>query len=402
MRIELQIAWRYLWGKKSHNAINIVSGVSAAAVMVVTAAMVCIMSVMNGFGCVIEDMFSQFDPDLKIHAVQGTSFATDTPEWDAVRNLSCVEVFAPTIEETALVEYNSQQIPAQLKGVDNSFSQLTHIDSILIDGKFAVQEGDFNYTVMGVGLSGQLNIGAHFVHPLHLYAPKREGRVNMLRPEDSFNRTTCFMAGIFAVNQLQYDDHVMLVSLPLARQLFDYDDYTVTAVELKIHGSVKQAQRTIRDLLGNNYQVLNRYEQQQDFFRILRIEKWLTALLMVFILLIASFNIIGALTMLMLDKQNDIRVLRDLGADAKLIRRIFMTEGWLISALGAAAGLALGVGICLLQEHFGWIKLGNGTQYVLSAYPVHVQPTDLLLVAATVPLWGLLIWKICAKHITST
>lgn len=370
--------------------------------MVVTAAMVCIMSVMNGFGCVIEDMFSQFDPDIKIHATQGTSFATNTPQWDAVRNLPCVEVFAPTIEETALVEFNTQQIPAQLKGVDHSFSQLTHIDSIIIDGKFAVQENDFFYTVMGVGLSGQLNIGAHFVHPLHLYAPKREGRVNMLRPEDSFNRATCFMAGIFAVNQLQYDDHVMLVSLPLARQLFDYDEHTVTAVELKIHGSVKQAQRTIRTLLGDDYQVLNRYEQQQDFFRILRIEKWLTALLMVFILLIASFNIIGALTMLMLDKQNDIRVLRDLGADAKLIRRIFMTEGWLISALGAAAGLALGVIICLLQEHFGWIKLGNGTQYVLSAYPVHVQPMDLLLVAATVPILGLLIWKICAKHITST
>jgi len=388
MKVEQKIAWRYLWGKKSHNAINIVSGVSAAAVMVVTAAMVCVMSVMNGFGTVIEGMFSNFDPDLKITPSAGKTFSTETEAFNHVRALDCVELFSETIEETALVEFEDHQQPAILKGVDSTFVRLTRIDSIIVDGKFNVWDGAFYNTVMGIGLSNQLRTGAHFIHPLHLFAPKREAKVNMLNPTDNFNRNTCFMAGVFAVNQLKYDDHYMLVALPLARQLFDYSEHTVTAVELKISGDTKKAQKQIRTILGKDYQVLNRYEQQADFFRILRIEKWLTALLLVFILLIASFNIIGSLTMLIIDKQNDIRVLHNLGADEKLIQKIFLVEGWLISSLGALLGLALGVVICLVQEHFGIIKLGTGTEYVLSAYPVHVEVLDLVFVAVVVLTLG--------------
>jgi len=388
MNVENKIAWRYLWGKKSHNAINIVSGVSAAAVMVVTAAMVCVMSVMNGFGTVIEGMFSTFDPDLRITPKVGKAFSTSTSAFQSIRELDCVNLFAETIEETALVEFEDHQLPALLKGVDSTFAALTQIDSIIVDGKFCVQDGDFNFAVMGVGLSGQLGAGAHFVHPLHLYAPKRDARINMLNPAESFHHNTCYMAGIFAVNQLKYDDHITLVSLSLAQQLFDYPEHTVTAVELKINGSVAAAQTQIRHILGDDYLVLNRYEQQADFFHILRIEKWLTALLLVFILLIASFNIIGSLTMLIIDKKNDIRVLHDLGADDKMIRRIFLLEGWLISLLGALLGLVLGVTVCLIQEHFGLIKLGNGTQYVLSAYPVHVEALDLVFVAAIVLALG--------------
>jgi len=388
MSVEQKIAWRYLWGKKSHNAINIVSGVSAAAVMVVTAAMVCVMSVMNGFGTVIEDMFSNFDPDLRITPVSGKVFSTTTPAFQTVRQLDGVALFSETVEETALVEFEDHQLSALLKGVDTAFAALTHIDSIIVDGKYCVHDGDFNFAVMGIGLSNQLGAGAHFIHPLHLYAPKRVPRVNMLNPTESFNRNTCYMAGIFAVNQLKYDDHYMLVSLPMARQLFDYPDHVVTAVEVKVNGPVDAVQNKIRTILGADYRVLNRYEQQEDFFRILRIEKWLTALLLVFILLIASFNIIGSLTMLIIDKKNDIRVLHDLGANDNMIRRVFLLEGWLVSSLGAFLGLVLGVVVCLIQEHFGLIKLGNGTQYVLSAYPVHVEALDLLLVAIVVLALG--------------
>jgi len=377
-----------LWGKKSHNAINIVSGVSAAAVMVVTAAMVCVMSVMNGFGTVIEGMFSNFDPDLKITPTIGKTFTTETPAFHLVRSLDCVNLFVETIEETALVEYEGHQQPAMLKGVDSTFSQLTYIDSIITDGKFCVWDGAFYNAVMGIGLSNQLRIGAHFIRPVHLYAPKREVSVNMLNPTDNFNRNTCYMAGIFAVNQLKYDDHYLLVALPLTRQLFDYPDHTVTAVELKINGDINQAQKQIRTILGDTYQVLNRYEQQADFFRILRIEKWLTALLMAFILLIASFNIIGSLTMLIIDKKNDIQMLHNLGASERLIQRIFLLEGWLISSLGALLGLVLGVTVCLLQEHFGFIKLGSGTEYVLSAYPVHVEGLDLAVITLVVLALG--------------
>ncbi len=400
--VENKIAWRYLWGKKSHNAINIVSGVSAAAVMVVTAAMVCVLSVMNGFGTVIEDMFSQFDPDLRITPKEGKAFSTDSPAFQAVRHLPCVDLFSETIEETALVEFDDHQLPALLKGVDSTFASLTHIDSIIVDGKFCVKDGDFYFAVMGIGLSNQLRVGAHFVHPLRLFAPKRQARVNLINPSESFNRNTCYMAGIFAVNQLKYDDHVMLVSLPLTRQLFDYPDHTATAVELKINGSVKSAKQQIKGLLGDDYQVLDRYEQQADFFHILRIEKWLTALLLVFILLIASFNIIGSLTMLIIDKKNDIQVLHHLGADNRLVRKIFLLEGWLISSLGAVLGLILGVTVCLIQEHFGLIKLGNGTQYVLSAYPVHVEVLDLIFVGVIVLALGFVAAWYPSRHIRFT
>jgi len=390
VKVEHKIAWRYLWGKKSHNAINIVSGVSAAAVMVVTAAMVCVMSVMNGFGTVIEGMFSQFDPDLKIVASQGKVFSANTEVFDRVRNLEGVALFSETIEETALVEFEDKQLPAVLKGVDSTWAALTHIEDIIVDGQYCVWDGGFYNTVMGIGLSNQLRVGAHFIRPVHLYAPKREGRVNRMNPSENFRRGTCYMAGVFAVNQLKYDDRMMLVDLRQARQLFDYEEHVVSAVEVKVSGDIKKTQKTIAAILGEGYQVMNRYEQQADFFRILRIEKWLTALLMVFILLIASFNIIGSLTMLMIDKKEDVEVLKNLGASPRMIQRIFRIEGWLISAIGAVIGLLVGVGVCLAQEYWGLIKLGTGTEYVLEAYPVHVEWMDLAVVAVIVIGIGLI------------
>lgn len=388
-----------MWGKKSHNAINIVCGVSAAAVMVVTAAMVCVLSVMNGFGLVIENMFSQFDPDIRITSTTGAPFQVDTKAFREVQTLPCVQFFSQTLEETALIEFQGHQIPAKMKGVDSVFRQLTHIDSIIVDGSFDVRKGDFYYAVMGIGLSNQLGAGAHFVQPLHLYAPRREGVVNMMAPEKSFNRYTCFMSGVFAVNQVKYDDRLALIDLTLARRLFDYDSTTVTAVELQITGPAKQAKQQIKNILGDQFMVLDRYEQQADFFHILRIEKWLTALLMVFILLIASFNIIGSLTMLIIDKRDDIQVLHHLGADKQQIRRIFLLEGWMISSIGALLGLVLGVVLCLVQEHCGVIKLGDGVQYVLEAYPVHVDITDLFLVIVIVLSLGFVAAWFPTKHL---
>ncbi len=399
MSVALHIARRYLFSKKGHNAINVVSGVSAAAVAVVTAAMICVMSVMNGFGTVIEGMFSDMDPDLRIQSVSGSSFATDTPVFDRIRTLEYVHTFSEVVEATALVEYNNQQIPAVLKGVDSTYQHLTRIDSIIVDGYYSVRDGDFYNAVMGIGLSNQLGVSAHFVHPLHLYAPKRHGEINRFRPEDSFNRNTCFMAGVFAVNQTKYDDRLMLVALPLARQLFDYGEHEVTSVEVKVNGDLSVAKKRIRTLIGDDYLVLDRYEQQADFFRILRIEKWLTALLLVFIMLIASFNIIGSLTMLIIDKQDDIRILRDLGADNRLIRLIFLLEGWLISAVGVAIGLVTGVALCLIQEHYGLIKLGDGTQYVLSSYPVHVEIPDLAIITLIVLSLGFVAAWFPTRHI---
>lgn len=373
---------------------------SAAAVGVVTAAMVCVMSVMNGFGVMVEQLFSQFDPDIRIEATTGKSFRLDPATPASLSSLPSVDMLSESVEETALVYYDDKQMPVQLRGVDTAFAQLTHIDSIITDGKYMVYDGAFERAVLGQGLAWQLGIGAHFVQGMQVYAPKRTGRVNMLRPDESFNRETCFIAGTFAVQQTKYDDALMLVSIHLARRLLDYGDDEVSALLVKVKDgvSIRQAKKELRSVLGNDYQILDRYEQQEDFFRILRIEKLLTALLLAFILLIATFNIIGALSMLIIDKQKDIQILSDLGADHKMIRNIFLYEGWLISALGAAVGLVAGLAICLVQEHFGILKMGSGTEYVVSAYPVAVQGTDILIIAAIVLALGAVAAYIPARN----
>lgn len=373
---------------------------SAAAVGVVTAAMVCVMSVMNGFGVMVEQLFSQFDPDIRIEAATGKSFRLDPATPASLSSLPSVDMLSESVEETALVYYDDKQMPVQLRGVDTAFAQLTHIDSIITDGKYMVYDGAFERAVLGQGLAWQLGIGAHFVQGMQVYAPKRTGRVNMLRPDESFNRETCFIAGTFAVQQTKYDDALMLVSIHLARRLLDYGDDEVSALLVKVKDgvSIRQAKKELRSVLGNDYQILDRYEQQKDFFRILRIEKLLTALLLAFILLIATFNIIGALSMLIIDKQKDIQILSDLGADRKMIRNIFLYEGWLISALGAAVGLVAGLAICLVQEHFGILKMGSGTEYVVSAYPVAVQGTDILIIAAIVLALGAVAAYIPARN----
>ena len=243
---------------------------------------------------------------------------------------------------------------------------------------------------MGRGLAAQIGINAHFTGALHLYAPERTGNINLLRPDLSLRHEYAFIAGTFAVNQIEYDNELMLVSLPLAQRLFDYDEHTGTALRIqpKERGKISNLKQQISNTLGPGYKVLDRYEQQADFFRILRIEKLLTFLLLVFILLIASFNIIGSLSMLMIDKREDIQILSHLGADDQTIRRIFLLEGWLISLLGTICGVVIGVVLCICQQEFGWLKLGSGDNYIISAYPVLVQWADVVLIAAMVMALG--------------
>jgi len=294
------------------------------------------------------------------------------------------------LEQTALIRYKDHQLPARVMGVDSLFTRTAHMDSIITDGFYSVWDGAFDRAVLGRGLAAQIGMNAHFTGALHLYAPKRTGRINMLRPDLSLQHEHAFIAGTFAVNQMEYDDRLMLVSLPLAQRLFDYDSCTATALRLQPKEGVKisNLKSQISNILGPGYRVLDRYEQQSDFFRILRIEKLLTIVLLVFILLIASFNIIGSLSMLIIDKRDDIRILSHMGADEPAIRRIFLLEGWLISSLGTLSGLFAGVLLCLGQQHFGWLKLGTGAEYVISAYPVQVQAPDILLVAVIVLTLG--------------
>lgn len=388
--LENHIAWRYLFSKKGHNAINIVSGISAAAVMVVTAAMVCVLSVMNGFGVLVEHMFSEFDPALMVVPAEGTTLRTDTAPVVSLYAREDIEAVSMQLEQTALIRYKDHQLPARVMGVDSLFEQTAHIDSIITDGFYSVWDGAFERAVLGRGLAAQIGINAHFTGALHLYAPRRTERINLMRPDLSLLHEHAFIAGTFAVNQIDYDDQLMLVSLPLAQRLFEYDEHTASALRIQPREGVKISylQSQIAKALGPGYRVLDRYEQQADFFRILKIEKLLTVLLLVFILLIALFNSIGSLSMLIIDKREDIRILSDLGADEPTIRRIFLTEGWLISTLGTIGGLVIGVLLCLGQQYFGWLKLGSGAEYIISAYPVQVQAVDIVLVAMIVLTLG--------------
>ena len=392
---EPYIAWRYLFSPKGHNAINIVSGISAASVAVVTAAMICVLSIMNGFGALVEHMFSEFDPPLLVVPAEGQTLRTDTLPIVSLYAREDIEAVSMQLEQTALVRYKDHQQPARILGIDSLFTRTAHIDSIISDGFYSVWDGAFERTVLGRGLAAQIGINAHFTGALHLYAPRRTGRINMLRPDLSLQHEHAFIAGTFAINQVEYDDQLMLVSLPLAQRLFEYDEFNASALRITPKGTqrtdryINRIQTELTKALGPGYKVLNRYEQQADFFRILHIEKLLTILLLVFILLIASFNIISSLSMLIIDKREDIRILSDLGADTPTIRRIFLFEGWFISSLGTLSGLLVGVLLCLGQQHFEWLTLGTGAEYVISAYPVQVQMTDILLVGVIVLLLGL-------------
>ena len=390
--IESYIARRYLFSKKGHNAINIISGISAAAVAVVTAAMVCVLSVMNGFGALVEHMFSEFDPVLMVVPTEGQTLRTDNPAIVSLYAREDIETISMQLEQTALIRYKDHQMPARVMGGDSLFKRTAHIDSIITDGFYSVWDGAFERATLGRGLAAQIGINAHFTGALHLYAPERTERINLMRTDQSLRHEHAFIAGTFAVNQIEYDDQLMLVSLPLAQRLFCYDEHTATALRITPKGKNKSEisilKSQIAKTIGNGYKVLDRYEQKADFFRILRIEKLLTVLLLVFILIIASFNIIGSLSMLIIDKSEDIRILSHMGANEMMIRRIFLLEGWFISSLGTLSGLLIGVLVCLGQQHFGWLTLGNGSEYVISAYPVQVQAFDILLVAVIVLALG--------------
>jgi ABC-type lipoprotein release transport system permease subunit len=393
VKTALKIAWRYLFAKKQFNAIHIITAISSVAVGVVTAAMICILSVMNGFGVMVEQTFSQFDPDIRITAKNGKSFHLTQETKERLLALSEVNLLSESIEETALIYFEEKQTPVCLVGVDSVFESLTKIDQTITDGHFEVYDGGFDRAVLGQLLAWKIGIGARFIHGIQVYAPKRNSKVNMLRPDANFNQETCFIAGIFAVNQQKYDENMMIVDIDFTRRLFEYDSTEVTAIMVSIKGNIKQAKRAITQVLGNEYYIHDRYEQQADFFRILHIEKLLTAVLLAFILLIATFNSIGALSMLIIDKKNDIHTLSHLGADTQLIRRIFFLEGWLVNIIGAIGGMTFGLIICLLQEHFGLLKLGNGVEYIISAYPIKIQGWDILLVMGLVLILNIIsVW----------
>ena len=396
MNLPLYIAKRYLFSKKSHNAINIISGISACGVALATLALVCTLSVFNGFQELVAGMFTAFDPELKITTTVGKTFDSRDSLVKLVRELPEVEVSTLSIEENAMVQYKGRQAVVTIKGVEDNFEQLTEIDSILYGyGKFVLYDEIVDYGIMGAQLSSTLGTGLRPIDPIEVYAPKRGQQVNMANPTSSFEQAYLFSPGVvFAVNQEKYDATYVLTSMDFARRLFDYDT-EITSLELKLKEGTNTGtvQRKIQQLLGADFRVQNRYEQQADVFRIMEIEKLISYLFLSFILLVACFNIIGSLSMLIIDKKEDVKTLRNLGADNRLIVRIFFTEGCLISLIGALIGIVGGIGLCLLQEHYGLIALGTQRGFVVDAYPVSVQVGDVVLIFVTVLAIGCLsVW----------
>ena len=397
MNLPFYIARRYLFSKKKHNAINIISGISVCGVALATLALVCTLSVFNGFQDMVAGFFTAFDPELKITIREGKVFEPQGAAFQEVRSLPEIGVWTETLEENAMVQYKDRQAMAIIKGVEDNFEELTSIDSLLYGaGEFILHDSIVDYGVLGVELISELGTGLQFVDPLQVYAPKRNVRVNMANPSASFNRDYLFSPGaVFVVNQQKYDARYILTSLSFARNLFNYDT-EVSAVELKLKpgADVTAVQRKITRILGDEFVVLDRYEQQADVFRIMEIEKFISYLFLTFILAIACFNVIGSLSMLILDKREDVETLRNLGADDRLIARIFLFEGRLISLFGALSGIVLGLLLCYIQQRFGIISLGGGNgSFIVDAYPVSVHVTDVVLIFITVITVGFLsVW----------
>lgn len=404
MSLPLKIAFRYLFSKKSHNAINLISMVSVCGITIATLAMVCALSVFNGFSDLVADMFSSFDPELKITPAKGKVFDFRDNRIQAVTQLPEVAIASQNLEYQALVKYQDRQVPANIKGVSDNFAELTQIDSILIDGSFILRDEVTNYATLGIGLARSLGINAGFIYPIEIYAPKREGKVNMANPATAFNSEQAYVGSVFMINQPVYDNQYMLVPIDLARELFDYTT-EVSAVELKLKeaSTLSSTQKEIQKILGEDFRVQNQYQQQESAFKMMNIEKWMTFLILAFIMTIAIFNVVGSLSMLIIEKEADRITLRNLGADNGLISRIFLLEGWLISLLGGITGTILGLILCLLQQHFGLLRMGGQAgAFVVDAYPVRVAMGDVLFILLTVSLIGFLavqypVRKISAK-----
>ena len=396
MNLSLYIAKRYLFSKKSHNAINVISGVSVCGVALATLALVCTLSVFNGFQDLVSTFFTAFDPELKITATSGKVFDGHDIRIDKLRDFPEIEVFSESLEDNAMVQYNGKQAMVVIKGVEDNFSHLTAIDSILYGrGEMVLYDEIVDYAIPGVELTSILGTGIRFLDPLEVYAPKRGTQINVANPASSFNVSYLHSSGlVFAVNQQKYDASYILTSLKFARNLFQYDT-EVSSIELKLKKgvNVEAFADKISGVLGDEFIVQNRYEQQADTFRIMQVEKLISYLFLTFILLVACFNVIGSLSMLIIEKKNDVITLRALGANDRLISRIFLFEGCLISFLGALVGVVLGLTLCLVQQEFGILTLGSGSSagaFVVDAYPVSVHWQDVLLILVTVLIIGFL------------
>ena len=397
MNFPFFVARRYLFSKKKTHAINVISLISVTGVAVATMALVIVLSVFNGFHDLVASFFTNFDPQLKVVPVEGKTVPADDPILTKISHFPEVDVATGTVEDMALAIYNGKQAMVTIKGVDDNFPQLTHITEILYgDGQFQLHTANLQYGTPGIRLAQTLGLGANWKGYLKIYAPQREGQLDMTDPQSGFVVDSLISPGVvFSVNQGKYDKSYIVTSLGFAQNLFNQQGM-LSALELRLKpgSNFESVKARMQQVAGKKYQVLDRFEQQSDTFKIMKVEKLMAYIFLTFILIVACFNIIGSLSMLIIDKKDDVVTLRNLGASDKQIRRIFLFEGRLISVFGAIFGILLGLLLCWLQQQYGFVKMGSsdGT-FVVNAYPVSVHYSDVLLIFLTVIAAGwLAVW----------
>lgn len=388
MKLPFYIAWRYLFAKKSQNVINIISAISVVGVALGTMALIVVLSVFNGFDTLIKSLFSVFDPDLKIELVEGKTFVPDDLITEQIEDHPGILYYSEILEENALLVYDERQHVVRMKGVDENYRNVSGVDTMIIQGDFILtDEHNNHYTVMGRGVGNILAVGLNFITPVNVYIPSRTAPPT-LSPERAFNRQIIFPSGIFSVEQ-EFDMEYILVPISFARLMLEYEK-EVTSMHIKVADGFRDrtVKNDLQNLFGDDFRVLDRYEQHEWLYRLMQTEKWAIFLILTFIILVASFNIIGSLTMLIIEKKKDMAVLKSLGADKKIIHRIFLLEGWMISVAGALTGLVIGTVVCLLQMEYEIIKLyGTGT-FIIDAYPVELQFLDYIYVFLAVVFIG--------------
>ena len=387
MNFPFYIARRYLFAKKNHNVINVISAISVAGIILASFALICTLSVFNGFHDLVESLFRDFDPEIKVVSADRKFFSIDDELIRQAKELDFIDVYTFTLEEQALISYKSKQQIAMIKGVDDSYHDLVGIENLLKgNGIYMLEDAVCHYGIMGVGLMNKMDTGIKPSSPLKLYVPKKEGRVNLSNPVTSFNYANIYSPGvIFCVEQEKYDDNYVLISLELAQQLTDRtNEASALEIKTKEGTSLRKAIRQLQTLLGPGFEVQDRLHQQKDVFKVFKMEKFISYLFLTFILLIACFNIIGSLIMLMVEKQKDAGLLESMGAEQKTVERIFIINGVLISLIGAVTGLALGIIAVLLQQKYGFISLGSAGNFIVDAYPVSIKLQDIILVLVTV------------------
>ena len=387
MDLKLFIAKRYLFSRRTQNVINIISAISMLGVAVGTAALIVVLSVFNGFDGLIQMLFNSFDPDLKITIIEGKTFAANTNEFEKTKNNENIVYFSEVLEENVLLKYDEKLHPATIKGVTEEFTKTSGIDTMIVQGRFMLKKNGINYAVIGQGIAYYLSIGLNFVNPIIVYVPKRSKKI-AVSAENAFNKKVIYPSGIFSIQQ-DFDTKYIITNIAFVRDLLNYKN-EVSAVELKLkeNANVDEVKQEIINILGNKFNVKDRYEQHELFYKIMKSEKWAIFLILSFILLIASFNIIGSITMLIIDKKNDIFTLNSLGANQKTIRRIFLYQGWFISVLGAIIGLILGGLICWAQITYGLVKLEGSGSFIIDSYPVAFKALDFVYVLAIVVVIG--------------